>query len=106
MYQYTLQFRPTAQHGNADALSTLRLQETLDTVPLPGELVLLIDHLAEGPITAAQLKAWTAKDPLLTKVLNFIRNGRPDTSDNPDMKPYFAKRWEMTELDGCIIWCS
>ena len=57
MYQYKLQFHPTAQHGNADALSTLPLPETLDTVPHPGELILLIDHLAEGPITAAQLKA-------------------------------------------------
>ena len=69
MYQYTLQFCPTAQHVNANALSRLPLPETLDTVPLPGELVLLIDHLAEGPITTAQLKARIAKDPLLTKVL-------------------------------------
>ena len=69
MYQYTLQFCPTTQHGNANALSRLPLPETLDTVPLPGELVLLIDHLAEGPIIAAQLKARIAKDPLLTKVL-------------------------------------
>ena len=57
MYQYKLQFCPTAQHANVDALSRLPLPETLDTVPHPGELILLIDHLAEGPITAAQLKA-------------------------------------------------
>ena len=106
MYQYTLQFHPTAQRGNADALSKLPLLEILDTVPLPGELVLFIDHLAEGPITGAQLKAWTAKDSLFTKVLYFIRNGWLLNSDDSDMKPYFAKRWEMTELDGCIIWCS
>ena len=29
-----------------------------------------------------------------------------NTIDDSDMKPYFAKRWEITELDGCIIWCS
>ena len=68
-YQYTLQFLTTTQHGNVDALSRLLLPETLDTVPLPGELFLLIDHLAEGPIIAAQLIAWTAKAPLLTEVL-------------------------------------
>ena len=75
MYQYVLQFRPTAQHGNADALSRLPLSDTLDTVPLPGELVLLIDRLADGPITVTQLKAWTANDALLTKVHYLIRNG-------------------------------
>ena len=42
MYQYTLQFRPTAQHANADALSRLPLPEKPTSVPLPGELVLLI----------------------------------------------------------------
>ena len=82
------------------------MPDTLDTVPLPGELVLLVDHLADEPITAAQRKAWTAKYPLLTKVLYLIRNGWPNTIDDSDMKSYFAKLWEMTELDGCIIWCS
>ena len=60
MYRYTLQFSPTAQHATADALSRLPLPEKPTSVPLPGELVLLIDHLAEAPITAAQLKTWTA----------------------------------------------
>ena len=56
MYQYTLKFRPTAQHANADALSRLPLPDKPDGVYLPGEFVLLVDHLAEAPITAAQLK--------------------------------------------------
>ena len=47
-----------AQHDNADALSRLPLPGTIDTVPLPGELIHLTDHLAEGPNTAAQPKAW------------------------------------------------
>ena len=106
MYQYTLKFRPTAQHANADALSRLPLPEKPDNVPFPGELVLLIDHLAEAPITAAQLKVWTAKDHLLSKVLHFIRHGWPNNSVDSEMKSYFTKRWELTELDGCIIWCS
>ena len=49
MYQYTLKFRPTAQHANADALSRLPLPDKPDNVPLPGELVLLIDHLPTRP---------------------------------------------------------
>ena len=73
-------------------MSRLPLPEMPENVPIPGEFVLLIDHLAEAPITAAQLKAWTAKDPLLTKVLHFIRNGWPNSVDNADMKPYFVKR--------------
>ena len=103
MYQYTLQFRPTTQHANADALSRLPLPEKPISIPLPGELALLIDHLAEAPITAAQLKAWTAKDKLLSKVLHFIRYGWPNEVHDSEMKPYFVKRWKLIELDGCII---
>ena len=106
MYRYTLQFCPTAQHANADALSRLPLPEKPTSVPLPGELVLLIDYLAEAPITAAQLKTWTAKDKLLSKVLHFIRYGWPNEMVDSEMKPYFIKRWKLIELDGCIIWCS
>jgi len=48
----------------------------------------------------------TAKDPLVAKVLQFITYGWPNHVTDTDLKPYFAKRWELTELDGCIIWCS
>ena len=91
MYQYTLKFRLTAQHANADALSRLPLLETPENVPVPGEFVLLIDHLAEVPITAGQLKFFSAKDPLLAKVLQFIRYGWPNTVNDTDMKSYFTK---------------
>ena len=50
-----------------------------ENIPLPGEFVLLIDHLAEAPIAATQLKVWIAKDPFVTKVLHFIRNGWPNS---------------------------
>ena len=58
----------------------------LDTVPFPGELILLIDHLADGPIIAAQLKVLTDKDPLLMKVHYFVRNGCQNTTNDTDMK--------------------
>ena len=95
MYQYTLQFRPTAPHANADALSrpaALARKVNLSSVPLPGELVLFIDHLAEAPITVAKLKAWTAKDKLLSKVFHFIRYGWPNEILDSEMKSYFIKR--------------
>ena len=54
------------------------MPDMLDTVPLPKELILLIDYLADGLITTAKLKFWTAKDPLLMKVFHFIRNDWPN----------------------------
>ena len=96
-YQYSLKFRPTAPHANADALSRLPLSDKPDSIPLPGELVLLVDHLAGAPITAAELKVCTARDKQLSKVL---RHGWPNNSVDSEMKAYFTKRWELTELRG------
>ena len=104
-YEYTLRFRPTNQHANADALSRLPLAEKPEHVPIPAEHVLLIEHLSEAPLSAAQLKIWTAKDPLLAQVLQYIRDGWPEQT-REDFKPYSSKRLELTELDGCIVWCG
>ena len=74
-------------------------------VPVPAEHVLLIGHLSEAPLSAAELKIWTAKDPLLAQVLQYILVGWPEHT-REDFKPYSSKRLELTELDGCIVWCG
>ena len=46
-----------------------------EKVPVPAEHVLLIEHLSEAPLSAAQLQIWTGKDPLLVQVIQYIRVG-------------------------------
>ncbi len=49
-YEYSLVFRPTGKHGNADALSRLPLPKTPEHVPVPAEVVLLVEGLQDSPI--------------------------------------------------------
>ena len=63
-FEYLLEFRSTAQHSNADALSRLPLPEASSEVPTPAELVLLIKHLEEMIITAKQIKSWIWQWPI------------------------------------------
>ncbi len=51
-YEYTLMFRNTAAHANADALSRLPLPVEPAKTEAPPELVLLAEHLADSPVTA------------------------------------------------------
>ena len=102
MYEYILRFRPTNQHANADALSWLPLPEKPEHVPVLAEHDLC---LSEAPLSATKLKIWTAKDPLLAQVLDYIRKGWPE-QPREDFKSYSSKRLELTELDGCIVWCE
>ena len=62
-YEYTLSFRGTAAHGNADALSRLPLPEVPDHLSTPPELVLLAEHLDNSSVTAADIQAWTRTNP-------------------------------------------
>ena len=54
-YKYTLVFRNTHAHGNADALSRLPLPVEPARIELEPELVLLAEHLADSPVTASDI---------------------------------------------------
>ena len=62
MFEYTLQFRNTTAHANADAFSRLPLPVEPAISKLPSELVLLADHLSNSPVTTDQIRECTRKD--------------------------------------------
>lgn len=101
-YEYTLSFRNTTAHANADALSRLPLKSQPSNVYTPPELVLLTEHLAESPVTADLIQTWTRKDPDLSKLLQYIQSGWPGTVD-PSLSTFASKKEELTSLNGCIL---
>jgi len=76
-YEYTLVFRPTTQHGKADAMSRLPLPQKPKETPLSAEFILLVQHLEQSPVTASHIKTWTRRDPLLAHVSRHFHEGRP-----------------------------
>jgi hypothetical protein len=47
---------------------------------------------------------WTGQDPVLARVLEFVRNGWPEKVE-PEFKP-FSSRKEMSVLKGYLLWGS
>ena len=104
-YEYTLVFRNTTVHANADALSQLPLlEEPARTVTEP-ELVLLSEHLDDSPVTANDIRTWTTRDPKLSKVLQYVPQGWPSEGDS-ELEPYSSRRLEFSAFQGCILWGS
>ena len=64
--------------------------------------MLLAEHLADSPVTADQICAWTQKDPDLSKLLQYIQTGWPGEVDS-SLSHFNAKQKELT-YDGCILW--
>ena len=72
-YEYTIKYKSGPTNTNADALSRLPLPDTSTSeVPIPSELVLLMEHMSTGPLTAAQVKTMTQRDPVLSRVHSYI----------------------------------
>jgi len=106
-FEYTLKFRRTAEHANADALSRLPLQVEPATSVIPPEVVLLTEHLSNSPVTADQIAAWTTNDLELSPVVQFLRQGWPNTlpdDKKSELSPFFKRQHELSLYNGCILW--
>ena len=102
-YEYTIRFRKTQAHGNADALSWLPLPTVPAEVPMPAELGLLTEHLEDSPVTAQHIRLWTRRDPVLSVIQNYVRHGWPDQVDSK-FTAFTMKREELSLHQDCILW--
>ena len=104
MFEYTLCFRNTTAHANADALSRLPLRVEPAVSKTPPELVLLAEHLSSSPVTADQIRSHTRRDPQLAKVVQFVQQGWPSSCPAPELLPFFERRDELSLFEGCLLW--
>ena len=100
-YQFTIQFRPTNKHTNVDALSRLPL-DNQEFVSTNNVLILQLQKFQEIRVTVKQVAEGIQKNPLLSKVLHYVKMGWPQKVE-PALSPYFAtftsKPWQRIHLD-------
>ena len=81
-YNYTMTYRQGCTNANADALSRLPLPDIPAVMPMSMEIIYLWSMLSQTPVSAKNIRVWTQKYPLLSKVYKFIMNGWPQLSQN------------------------
>ena len=102
-YSYTIEFHPTNDHSNPDALSRLPLN-IIHVESLTYESTLCnIAQLESLPVTVTKLQVHTRTDPILSKVCKFTVEGWPETRDS-DLNPYYHRMDELTVENGCLLW--
>ena len=95
-YDYKLKYKSGATHQNADALSRLPLKQSPVEVPTPGDVVLLLEFITTSPISVSDITKWTRRDPLLSKVHQFVQNGWVGVRNDDFLLPYFQRKLELS----------
>jgi len=72
-------------------LHGLPLLEMPESVPVPGETILLMENLEGKFIHGGHIKEWTKSDPTLSQLLRFIFEGRPTQNNSEELNRYFTK---------------
>ena len=103
-YNYSIKYKPTQHHGNADGLSRLPLSTPSDH-PLHEMNSFNIGQIEALPATAIQLKHATQRDSILSRVLRYTKSGWPDNFSDA-FKPYFHRQSELSIEGDCLLWGS
>ncbi|XP_021340098.1 uncharacterized protein K02A2.6-like [Mizuhopecten yessoensis] len=100
-YQYDIVYRKAAEHGNADAFSRLPVQGKIE----PEEAAIFkFSHADELPVEAEDISRATRKDPILSRVLDYVLSGWPNHVTDTELQPYFQRREQLSTEQGCILW--
>ncbi|XP_015262798.1 PREDICTED: uncharacterized protein K02A2.6-like, partial [Gekko japonicus] len=102
-YDFDLEHRPGKAIGHADALSRCPVPD-IGADPAPACEVLAIEELPRPPVSSRDIAAHTAKDSVLSRVLNWVWRGWPVGSVEPEFGPYKSRQNELSISKGCVLW--
>lgn len=100
-YDYNIQYRESKYHGNADGLSRLPVNDGC-TLATEGE-VNYFSNCDILPVSAKEIANATRKDPILSKVHQYVLSGWPDKL-SPAYNDYACKKNELSVDQGCVLW--
>ena len=102
-YRYDIKFKPTDAHANADGLSRLPLASSIMEGQSHEASTFNLAQMECLPVTATQVQQATRADPVLSKVLQYTRQGWPGIVP-ADLKPFETRRMELTVEGDCLLW--
>ncbi|XP_061186771.1 uncharacterized protein K02A2.6-like [Saccostrea echinata] len=102
---YSIEYRKTANHGNADGLSRLPLtSSTTDTTDDDIDTIYYSSQFESLPGSCDHVRKETQRDPILSQVLGIVLHGTGDFPAGNEFKPYRNRRNELTVHQNCLLW--
>ncbi|KAI7796507.1 hypothetical protein IRJ41_023564, partial [Triplophysa rosa] len=101
-YEYNIIYKAGKDHGNADALSRLPL--AMESATEEEERLLMLENADITLITAEQVREWTRKDPVLSRVKETVQRGCLMELTGTEFDPFRIRKKELSVQDGCVLW--
>jgi hypothetical protein len=100
---YTIEFRESRRHGNADALSRLPLITGEMNEPDAAD-VFTLTQMEVLPVTHAIISRALHRDPLLSRVFQLTSTGWTVSAKTLELTPFYIRRSELSIHQGCLMW--
>ncbi|VDL65922.1 unnamed protein product, partial [Nippostrongylus brasiliensis] len=108
VYSFDIEYRKTEDFGNADGLSRLPDPRELPSAEMVVDEVRMQQRTEEVinglPMTEKQIAQATKEDKVLKMVERYICEGWPLEVKDSRLKPFAAKKTELSLYRGCILW--
>ena len=104
-YHYEIEFKSSTDVATADALSRLPLPYQRDSSMEEKIFYVADQKLNSHPVSAVSIARETSRNPTMAQALLLTQNGWPaKISTNPQLEPYFHRKYELTVEQGCLMW--
>ncbi|XP_055910825.1 uncharacterized protein K02A2.6-like [Eupeodes corollae] len=108
-YSYTIHYRNTKNHANADVLSRLPMGDDIEFDNREKKMF-TVDQIYESvisdfPISAEIIAAHTKTDETLSRVIHYIQNGWPQklSKSQVNLIPYFHRMFALSLQSGVLL---
>ena len=116
-YQYTIEYRKTCDHSNADALSRLPVgpdasfDEEEDEADVDTVCTIKTVSLQLDPTDPGTMAKESAKDPVIANVMRFTREGWPpkdkrEASNDGSIEDFRKVAVSLSTAHGCLLYGS
>ncbi|XP_060063528.1 uncharacterized protein K02A2.6-like [Ylistrum balloti] len=104
-YTYSIQYKNTKLHGNADGLSRLPLKSARtqsEREILDESHLFQVSQIETLPVSASDIVKGIRKSPTLCKVLNDVLHGW--SQEDKAALPFYDRRNDITVQQGILLW--
>ena len=102
-YNYEICYKPTKQQFNANGLSRVPLRTKESLQGEEGVTVFNMCQFQALPVTFKEIRTATSRDPILSKLVNYVWRGWPNQSFE-ELQHHLRCNEEYTIENGCFLW--